>query len=56
MKTIGRRRNFFRGFKENFFVGRLKIIGTVEEEEEMHKDDRTVVSKQEAMHKDVKIF
>ncbi|XP_057518412.1 uncharacterized protein LOC130799327 [Amaranthus tricolor] len=30
------------------------IIGTVEEEEEMHKDDRTVVSKQEAMHKDEK--
>ena len=56
MKTIEEEGNFFRGFKANFFVGRLKTIGTVEKEEEMHEDDRTVASKQEEMHEDVEIL
>ena len=43
---------FFVGLMQIFFVGRLKTIGTVEEEE-MHEDDRNVASKQEEMHEDV---
>ena len=37
-------------------MGHLKTIGTVEEEEEKHEDDRTVASKQEEMHEDFEIL